>query len=418
MNRSVLDNGIRIVTEQFSHVPSVAIGIWVENGSRYEEAPDGGISHYIEHLFFKGTDRRSAAEISQEIEGVGGNINAFTGAEHTCYYVKVLREHVPLAFDLLADIFLHSVFDPAEIERERTVILQEIAHGVDTPDEYIHDLFKEHFWRGHPLSRQICGTEETVSALQRDDFLRFIGARYGPDRVVIAAAGDLEHEDFVSRTREEFGGLTGRVGPLPGAGPVSQGGLTVVEKALEQVQVCVGLSTVSQDDPRRYVAFVLDTALGGGMSSRLFQEIRERRGLAYAVQSFLSCYRDAGYLGVYAGTTAEAVSEVIEVTVKELGRIAATGLEPAELERAKNQLKGNMLLGLETSTSRMHRVATCELHFGRDIPLEEVAREIEAVTNTQVAELAADMVAGGPLAGAVLGDLKGRTVDAALLSPA
>jgi len=418
MKRSVLDNGIRIVTEQFSHVPSVSIGIWVENGSRYEEAADGGISHYIEHLLFKGTDRRSAAGISQEIEGVGGSINAFTGAEYTCYYVKILREHVPLAFDLLADIFLHSVFDPSEIERERTVILQEIAHGVDTPDEYIHDLFKEHFWRGHPLSRQICGTEETVSALQRDDFLRFIRARYGPDRIVIAAAGDLDHDEFVIRTREAFGGLTGAVGPLDGVGPTSHGGLAMVEKPLEQVQVCVGLPTVSQDDPRRYAAFVLDTALGGGMSSRLFQEIRERRGLAYAVQSFLSCYRDAGYLGIYAGTTAEAVPEVIGVTVGELGRLAANGLEPAELERAKNQLKGNMLLGLETSTSRMHRVATCELYFGRDIPLDEVAREIEAVTNTQVTELAAYMVASGPVAGAVLGDLKGRTVDAALLSPA
>lgn len=418
MKRSVLDNGVRIVTEQFSHVPSVSIGIWVENGSRYEEAADGGISHYIEHLFFKGTDRRSAAGISQEIDGVGGSINAFTGAEYTCYYVKILREHVPLAFDLLADIFLHSVFDPSEIERERTVILQEIAHGIDTPDEHIHDLFKEHFWRGHPLSRQICGTEETVSALQRDDFLRFIRARYGPDRIVIAAAGNLDHDDFVTRTRDAFGGLTGAVGALDGTGPTSHGGLTVLEKPLEQVQVCVGLSTVSQDDPRRYAAFVLDTALGGGMSSRLFQEIRERRGLAYAVQSFLSCYRDAGYLGIYAGTTAEAVSEVIEVTVDELGRMAANGLEPAELERAKNQLKGNMLLGLETSTSRMHRVATCELYFGRDIPLDEVAREIEAVTNTQVVELAADMVASSPVAGAVLGDLKGQTVDAGLLSPA
>ncbi len=415
MKRSVLDNGIRIVTEEFSHVPSVAIGIWVENGSRYEEAAHGGISHYIEHLLFKGTDRRNAKEISQEIEGVGGSINAFTGAEHTCYYVKVLREHVPLAVDLLADIFLHSRFDPEEIERERTVILQEIAHGVDTPDEYIHDLFKEHFWRGHPLARQICGTVETVSALERDDFLRFIASHYGPDRIVIAAAGDLQHDDLLPLVRGAFGGLTGPVGALNGASPTSYGGLAIHEKSLEQVQVCIGLPTVSQSDPLRYVAFVLDTALGGGMSSRLFQDIRERRGLAYAVQSFLSCYRDTGYLGIYAGTTAGAVSEVIGVSVAELRRVATDGLEPTELERAKNQLKGNMLLGLETSTSRMHRVATCELYFGRDIPLDEVAREIGVVSNEQVAALAAGMVEGGPVAAAVLGDLKGHAVDDAAL---
>lgn len=417
MQRTGLDNGIRVVTEEFAHVPSVALGIWVENGSRYEDEALGGISHFVEHLLFKGTERRTAAEISEEIEGVGGSINAFTGSEYTCYYVKVLREHLGLAFDLLADIFLNSQFQPEEIERERTVILQEIAHAIDTPDEYIHDLFKEHFWRGHPLARQICGTVETVSGQQRDDFLRFMKQRYGPDRVVIAAAGNVSHEDLVERARSSFAHLNGRVGELDGAPPAAHGGVFVFEKPLEQVHVCLGMPAISQADPLRYIAFVLETALGGGMSSRLFQEIRERRGRAYAVHSFLSLYRDAGYLGVYVGTNAEWVPEVIEVSLAELRRIAREGLGEDELQRAKNQLKGNMLLGLETSTSRMHRVATCELHFGRDIPLDEVSREIEAVTNESVRELADRFLTGGPHAAAVLGDLKGQKLDEGLLQP-
>jgi predicted Zn-dependent peptidase len=415
MQRTLLDNGIRVVSEEFSHVLSVAIGIWVENGSRYESEAQSGISHYIEHLLFKGTARRSAADISAEIEGVGGSINAFTGTEYTCYYVKVLHEHLPLAFDLLADIFLNSSLDPEEIERERSVIIQEIAHAVDTPDEYIHDLFKAHFWRGHPLSRQICGTVDTVAGFRREHFLEFMRARYGPDNIVIAAAGNLRHEDVVECTRAAFGGLTGRVDYVDGGPPVGCGGVVVHAKPLEQVHMCLGMPAVAQADPLRYVALVLETALGGGMSSRLFQEIRERRGRAYAVQSFLSCYRDAGYLGVYAGTNAEWVAEVLELIVAEMWRVARHGLDAAELERAKNQLKGSMLIGLETSSSRMHRLATCELHFGRHIPLDEVCREVEAVTNDATAELATRLLEAGPLAVAVLGDLKGQRIDDGLL---
>ncbi len=415
MQQTRLDNGIRIVTEVLEHLPSVAIGIWVENGSRYEDARLGGISHYIEHLLFKGTDRRTATEISEEIEGVGGNLNAFTGKEYTCYYAKVLSEHLPLAFDLLADLFLNSRFDPEEIERERGVILQEIAQVVDTPDEYIHDIFKAHFWRGHPLSRPICGTAETVAGLTREQFLEFLRARYGTDRTVIAAAGNLRHEELTGYVEGAFATAATWLGPVDGTAPHSYGGLVIEDKPLEQVHVCVGLPALSLTDPRRYVAFVLDTAFGGGMSSRLFQEVRERRGRAYAVHSFLSSYRDTGYLGIYAGTTAEWAPEVLEVIMVELRRLARDGLSAEELERAKNQLKGSMLLGLETSTSRMHRIATCELYFGRDVPLHEVAREIEAVSDAAVVELARELLNAGPVAGAVLGDLKGRPLDGSLL---
>lgn len=415
IQRTHLDSGIRVVSEELPHLPSVAIGLWVENGSRYEERERGGISHYIEHLLFKGTYRRTATEISEEIEGVGGSLNAFTGKEHTCYYAKVLSEHLPLAFDLLSDIFLNSRFDAEEIERERSVILQEIAQVFDTPDEYVHDVFKAHFWKDHPLSRPICGTAATVCELQREHFLQFLQARYGSDRTVIAAAGNLRHDDLVARVESTFGKVRGRVGSIDGRPPVSHGGLVIEERPLEQAHVCVGLPAISQTDPLRYVAFVLDTALGGGMSSRLFQEVRERRGRAYAVQSFLSTYGDTGYLGVYAGTSAEWAQEVLEVIVREIRKLCRDGVSEDELTRARNQLKGNMLLGLETSTSRMHRRATCELYFGRDIPLEEVSREIEAVTNDAVVELGQRLLNGGPIAAAILGDLKGNRIDESIL---
>lgn len=416
MQHTCLDNGIRVVSEELPHVPSVALGFWVANGSRYEAPQLGGISHYIEHLLFKGTERRSATDISEEIDGVGGSLNAFTGKEYTCYYAKVLWEDLPLAFDLLSDIFLNSRFDAEEIERERNVILQEIAQVFDTPDEYVHDVFKAHFWKGHPLSRPICGTVATVSELQREHFLGFMEARYGSDRTVIAAAGNLRHDDLVARVQATLGQGRGPVGAMDGGPPVSHGGLVIEERALEQVHVCVGVPAVSQADPLRYVAFVLDTALGGGMSSRLFQEIRERRGRAYAVHSFLSTYGDAGYLGVYAGTNAEWASEVLEVILQEFRRLSRDGLSREELARAKSQLKGNMLLGLETSTSRMHRLATCELYFGRDIPLDEVSREIESVTNDAVVDLAQQLLHKGPLAAAVLGDLKGHALDGSVLN--
>jgi predicted Zn-dependent peptidase len=415
MQQSRLDNGIRVLSEEIPHVQSVAVGIWVENGSRYEEAARNGISHYIEHLLFKGTERRTAAEIAEEIDAVGGVLNAFTGKEYTCYYAKVLSEHLPLAFDLLADIFLNSRFPPDEIERERGVILQEIAQVADTPDEHIHDLFKLHFWRDHPLAWPICGTTETVSQLTREDLLEFMAARYRPDQIIVAAAGDLRHDAFVARAAAAFAGVTGRVAPSDGAPPRSHRGLAVHERGLEQVHICFGVPAVAQVDPRRYAASVLDIALGGGMSSRLFQEVRERRGRAYTIHSFLASYRDAGYLGVYAATNRDWVAEVVEVIVAEMRRLGRTGLMPGELARAKNQLKGNLLLGLETTNSRMSRLATNEIYYGREVPVEEVAREIDAVTNDGVTELAARWLASDAVALTLLGDLKNQRIDEGLL---
>ena len=411
-----LTNGVRVLSEPLPDLTSATVGIWVENGSRYERAEQAGISHFLEHLFFKGTARRTAAQIAQEIDAVGGVLNAFTGKEYTCYYAKVLREHLPLALDLLADIFTQSTFAAEEIERERSVIVQEISQVEDTPDDYVHELFNLAFWPGHPLSRPIAGTAETVSRLARDDFLRFLEARYRPDRVLIAAAGALGHDDLLAVAERYFGVLAGSATRVDGAPPEPRAGVSVHEKRLEQVHLCLGTPGIAQTDAERYAAHLVNLALGGGMSSRLFQEIRERRGKAYTVYSFLSSYCDAGYTGVYVGTSAEWAREVVEVIRDELGRVTRDGLAPEELLRAKNQMKGSLLLGLETSDSRMSRIAKNEIYFGRDVPLEEVAAGIDAVTNDDVLRISRRLFRPEALALTVLGDLKGHALGDEVLA--
>lgn len=408
VQRTRLDNGIRVVTEQMPGVPSVTLGLWVENGSRHERPEQAGISHFLEHLFFKGTDRRSAADIAEEADAVGGVLNAFTGKEYTCYYGKVLCEHLAVIQDLLADIFLHSRFDPEEVERERTVVLQEISQVEDTPDDYVHDLFVMRYWPGHPLGFPVCGREETVSRFQQQDFLAFLAERYQPDRMIVAAAGNLEHQAVVDWVQRQFGHLYGTARDVNGAPPQPHRGVHYVEKPLEQVHLCLGTPGIAQTAEERYAAYLLNTALGGGMSSRLFQEIREKRGRAYSVYSFLSSYRDAGYVGIYVGTSPEWVAEVVDVILEELQRIKREGLTGRELERVKNQLKGNILLGLETSDNRMSRIAKNEIYFGYDISPAEVAARIDAATNDQIIELAGRLFREENMALTLLGDLRGH----------
>ncbi|HUI26496.1 MAG TPA: pitrilysin family protein [Candidatus Kryptonia bacterium] len=417
VSRSVLSNGLRVLSEAMPGVPSATVGIWVENGSRYENEQQNGISHFLEHLFFKGTDRRSAAAIAEEIDAVGGVLNAFTGKEYTCYYAKVLAEHLPLAIDLLADIFRNSRFDPAEIDRERAVVLQEISQIEDTPDDFVHDLFNLRYWPGHPLGFPICGRVETVQQFGQREMLAFLAERYLPDRIVIAAAGHLTHETLADWVERDFGGLKGVTGPDLGPAPIPAQGVFLHEKSLEQVHICLGTPGIPQTAPERYAAYLLSTALGGGMSSRLFQEIREKRGRAYSVYSFLSSYRDAGYLGIYAATSAEWVEEVVDVIRSELRTVAADGLRPDELARVKNQLKGNMLLGLESSDSRMNRVAKNEIYFGHDISPSEVAARIDRITNDEVVALAGRLLRPEEMAMALLGDLKSH-LDLALFGHA
>ena len=414
MRATRLPNGLRVLSEELAELASATVGIWVENGSRYEASAQSGISHFLEHLFFKGTERRTAMQIAEEIDAVGGVINAFTSKEYTCYYAKVLPEQVPLALDVLGDIFLHSKFAEQEIERERSVILQEISQAEDTPDDYVHDLFGLAFWPGHPLSRPVAGSAETVGPLQRADFLRFLEARYRPDRVLLSAAGKVRHDELVDVVSKTFGVLSGSTGVAVDQPPTPSAGLTVHHKPLEQVHICLGAPGIAHADPDRYAAHLLSQALGGGMSSRLFQEVRERRGKAYSVYSFLPTFRDTGYLGVYVGTSAEWAREVLDVIQAELAKIARDGLGAEELARSKTQMKGGLVLGLETSDSRMSRIARNEIYFGRDVPLEEVAAGVDAVSNDDVVRVALTMFRPGALAVTVLGDLKGAVLDGVL----
>lgn len=407
VTRTELSNGIRVVTEDMPGVPSVTIGIWVENGSRHEAPEQAGISHFLEHLFFKGTEQRTAARIAEEADALGAVLNAFTSKEYTCYYAKVLYEHLGKIQELLADIFLRSRFDPEEIERERSVVLQEISQVEDTPDDYVHDLFALRYWPGHPLSFPVCGNAETVSRFRQTDFVEFVRARYRPNRIIVAAAGNVSHAAIVDWVERDFGALEGVALTANGGPPVPARGVYYVEKPLEQVHLCLGTPGISQTAEERYAAYVLNTALGGGMSSRLFQEIRERRGRAYSVYSFLSSYRDAGYLGVYVGTSPEWVGEVVDVILAEFGRLQREGLKPQELQRAKNQLKGNLLLGLETSDNRMARIAKNEIFFGRDISAEELANRIDSITNEEIVALVTRGLDCSTVGIAILGDLRG-----------
>jgi predicted Zn-dependent peptidase len=411
MRATRLPNGIRILSEELPALGSVTVGIWVENGSRYERPEQAGISHFLEHLFFKGTARRTAAQIAQEIDAVGGVLNAFTGKEYTCYYAKVLSEHLPLALDLLGDVFTESLFADEEIDRERTVIVQEISQIEDTPDDWVHDLFTQGFWSDHPLARPIAGTAETVGRFRRSDFLSFLAARYRPDRIVVAAAGNLRHEALVDAVGQRLGALDGTAVAVDGPLPVAKSGIAVYAKDLEQVHVCLGTPGIAQVDEDRYAAHLLSSALGGGMSSRLFQEIRERQGKAYTVYAFLPSYRDIGYAGVYVGTSAEWVRQVVDTVQREFGRLVRDGLDADELARVKTQMKGGMLLGLETSGSRMDRIAKNEIYYGRDVPIAEVAARIDAVTNDDVVRVAGRLFGSGVAHLAVLGDLGDHWLD-------
>jgi predicted Zn-dependent peptidase len=412
--KTVLDNGIRVVSREMPDTRSVSLGIWVENGSRHETKPQNGISHFIEHLFFKGTEKRSAARIAEEMDSVGGVLNAFTAKEYTCYYAKVLDENLPLAVDLLSDIFLHSVFDPEEIERERQVILQEISQSEDTPDDHVHDLFNLDFFSDHPLGRPICGDAETVKSLGREDIVGFIRDRYLPGSVVVAAAGHLSHDSLVDAIAGGLGGIANSSHSpqdfeiLP---PQLRSGAFQHAKTLEQAHLCFGVAAVHQSDPRRYVAYVMNTLLGGGMSSRLFQEIREKRGRVYSVYSFLSSYRDVGYLGVYAGTSLEWAEEVVELVVKELKKLAAGDIGADEIARTKNQLVGNMILGLESSDSWMSHIAKDEIYFGHAISLEEIIRDVRAVTLDGVVALAKAILRPDTMALTLLADVEKKKLD-------
>jgi predicted Zn-dependent peptidase len=408
-HKTTLHNGIRVVTEAIPTLDSVSIGIWITTGSRDERSGERGLSHFIEHLLFKGTEKRSAFDISRDIESVGGTINAFTGKEYTCYHAKVLKRDTPLAVDILADIVAHSVFDPQEIERERMVVLQEIKMVEDTPDDYIHDLFHRSFWGDHPLGYPITGVKENILSFQRDHITAFVQGRYTPDRMIVAAAGDLDHQQFVDLIEAQLGRLQDRSSPSLREG--AHGGKSrtqVAYRDLEQVHFCLGTEGIPYDHRLRFAGHTLNTLLGGNMSSRLFQEVREKRGLTYSIYSFLSTYADTGLFGVYAGTTKDELQEVVALILQELQGIQAGRIREGDLSAAKEYLRGGMILSMEGSDGRMSRLAKDEICFGRHIPLEEVLRDLAEVSEGAIAEVVHEMLGSHSLCLTLLGPIEER----------
>jgi predicted Zn-dependent peptidase len=400
--RTILPNGIRLLTEWIPHVRSVAIGVWVEAGSRHEPVERGGISHFIEHLVFKGTESRSAEDIARAVDSVGGQMDAFTTKEHTCFYVTVLDEHLPLATDLLADILLHPRFDAGDIEREKTVVLQEFGMVEDTPDDVIHDLFAERVWPRHPLGRPILGDRKVVQALDRDTVLRHFRTEYSPERITIAAAGHVRHEQLVDLLGSRFRDFRQPSSHRASEPPVLTSSLDLVERPLEQVHFVLGGRGLEQDAPERYALFLLNTVLGGSMSSRLFQVVREREGLVYSIHSGNAAFHDTGLFYVYAGTEPVHFGRVVELTLQELHSLRVDGVSDDELRRAKDHLKGSMMLSLESTGSRMTRIAKQELYFRRPFTFDEILADLERVTVKDLRALG-ERLLGGPLSLVALG---------------
>ena len=401
--REVLDNGLRLITERMPQVRSVTIGVWLMRGSRHETGVRGGIAHFVEHMLFKGTAARTAEDIAQAIDSIGGQLDAFTAKEYASYYIKVLDEHVPLAVDLLSDIVLRPAFAPEEVEREKKVILEEIKMVEDTPDDLVHELFTQHFWEGHPLGRPILGSKETVESFTSDSLRDYFRGAYVAPNVIVSAAGNLEHaqlRDLVSGAFEELPASGERFTEEP---PAVVPQVITRTKELEQSHVCLGTNSYPQKHDDRYVSYILNTVLGGSMSSRLFQNVREKRGLAYAVFSGLSAYRDAGNITIYAGCANEAVEEVIDLCVEELRTIKREAVPEAELRRAKDHLKGSLMLSLENTASRMSHLARQEIYFDRHFGLDETLEGVQRVTAGDLQRVAADLFSNGSLAATVLG---------------
>ena len=402
VKKTVLENGVRVLTEAMDHVRSVSVGVWVGTGSRDEDLTTAGISHLLEHMMFKGTERRSALDIAKEIDSIGGMGNAFTSRENTCYHAKVLDNHLDRMVDLLTDIFLNSQFAPEELKKEQEVVLQEIKMVEDTPDEQVHQLLPEVFWPGNPLGRPILGTMESVAGFDSQGLRSYIRNNYLPDRIVVAASGALDHDRLVELVRPGFAPLPAEPGPARHGSPLADNGDLIKERDLEQVHLCLGLPGVSAVADQRFAAALLNILLGGSMSSLLFQEVREKRGLAYAVYSYLASYSDTGMLGVYLGVEPSRTKEALKVVLEVMDQFNQ-GVDPEDLSKAKEHLKGSIFLAAESTDVRMSRMAKNEFNFGRYIPYEELAESIDRVTPEEVAQAAGLMLDTSNMALVALG---------------
>jgi predicted Zn-dependent peptidase len=392
------------------HVRSVSIGVWLTRGSRHEPVEQSGIAHFVEHMLFKGTGTRTAEDIAQAIDSIGGQMDAFTAKEYASYYIKVLDEHLPLALDVLADIVMRPAFSEQDIAREKKVVLEEIKMVEDTPDDLVHELFTENFWAGHPLGRPILGTPETVEGLTGDRLRAYFTSTYSAPNLIVAAVGNVEHAQVRELVERTFADLPQRNVKLDDLPPVVEPKVIIRNKELEQSHVCLGTTGYRQDHEDRYSSYVMNTVLGGSMSSRLFQNVREKRGLAYAVFSGLSAYRDTGSMTIYAGCANSAVSELIDVVVAELRRMKDEPLPASELQRAKDHLKGSLMLNLESTSSRMSHLARQEIYFDRQFGLDETLQGVERVTVGDIQRVAQDLFADGGLAATVLGSVNGLQI--------
>ncbi len=389
VQKTTLPNGIRIVTESVPTVESISLGIWVATGARFEEPARRGISHFLEHMLFKGTEKRpTAKQIADEMDMVGGYLNAFTDKEYTCYYARMLAEHLPLGVDILADMYAHSRFDEDETARERKVVLEEIKRRDDDPDDLVHDLFAQVLYPGHPLGLPVIGSADVVAALTPQNLRDYMAWHYGPNSVVISAAGKLEHSQVVDLVAAALGDLTGDSDAQPDDAAQTSAGVLHYSRPTEQVNFCIGTRGVSQNDDDKYPLALLDSVLGGSMGSRLFQEIREKRGLAYSVGSYMATHREGGYFTAFGGTSPDTYEECLDLVREEFAKARTSGVSDLELTRAKNQFRGSIVMGQESMSARMNRMGKSEVNFGRVVPLTEVVAKIDAVSVKDVQRIA------------------------------
>ena len=411
IHRRVLPNGLTIISEEMKHIRSVSIGIWIKTGSRDEEPRWNGLSHFIEHMVFKGTRNRSAEAIARQVDSIGGNLDAFTAKECVCFNIKVLDEHLPVAFDVLSDLVLNPVFAVEDIVRERGVILEEIKMDEDNPEYLVHEIFTQNFWKDHPLGKPILGTKETVKGFEQEPVLDLYSKRFRPGNLIVAAAGNLKHKEFVELVARYFDGMKPLENGLHGSTPNIVPRITLRnKKSLEQVQICMGVPSHPIAHERRFASYVLNTLLGGGMSSRLFQNIRERQGLAYSIYSDLNPYRDTGCLSVYAGTSRQSAGKVVQSVVSEFKKLKSEKIPEEELRRSKDQLKGSLMLSLESSTARMSNLARQDMYFDHFYGMDAVIQKIEAVTAEDLHAMANDFFRTDSIAVTVLGNLNGLKI--------
>ncbi len=411
IRRQVLPNGLKIITEQMSHIRSASIGIWLQTGSRDEDPEWNGISHFIEHMVFKGTKHRTAEEIARQVDSIGGNMDAFTAKECICFNVKVLDEHVPTAVDILSDLVLNPVFDAGDIARERGVIIEEIKMDEDNPDYLVHEIFTQNFWKDHPLGKPILGTKETVKRFERQPVFDAYTHRFAPENIIVSAAGNLDHNKFVDLVIRHLESMKPMNNGFHSSTPNIVSRIILRnKKALEQVQLCLGVPAHPIAHEKRHAGYILNTLLGGGMSSRLFQNIRERQGLAYSIYSDLNPYRDTGCLAVYAGTSLASAAKVVQSVVGEFRKLKTDAVSEDELRRAKDQLKGSLMLSLESSTARMSNLARQEMYFERYYDLDELIQKIEAVTANDLITLANEFFRTEAVALTALGNLNGLKI--------